>query len=111
MLLIAKASGTSPEKADLIAQTAAKEVALKTDEFARESNPAQDLRTLTLGGAPVLASDPEDGDYVEGCEEGENFNIFECIYNSLVLIFGDDNGEYQTSTREPCQFGNFMCIN
>ena len=88
--------------------TVAEIVAGRADFFAAGGTPADHLRRVVSGGTTAIAqsTNQEEKGEVDPCQPGESFNIFECIFQSVTEIFGSGS-----SSVNPCNFGNWMCIN
>lgn len=95
--------------ASMVAQEAAAEnVARRADFFSIKESPAHRLGRVVSGGAIAQSAEQEGEREVDPCQEGENFNIFKCIFESIVEFFRSDSS---VTNERPCNFGNRMCIN
>jgi len=110
MIVIGKVFQSLETAASAVAHGAAAEIVAKTaDSFVTGGTPSLDLRRVVRGGTTAIAqpADQEEKREVDPCQAGDNFNIFECVFQSVIEIFSSGS----TSTLNPCNFGNRMCIN
>jgi len=109
MIVIGKVFQSLEADVSAVAHGAAAEiVAGRADFFAAGGTPAHHLRRVVSGGTTAIAQsiNQEEKREVDPCQAGDNFNIFECIFQSVIEIFSSGS-----SSTNPCNFGNRMCIN